>query len=72
MSSSRVGDGTLSLLSRHDIFHVSWRADSVSNLCRSLATVLSLLLMVDTLEDDLVLSSAFSDNRKALGEGLVL
>ena len=28
--------------------------------------------MVDTLEDDLVFLSAFRDNRKALGKGLVL
>jgi hypothetical protein len=38
----------------------------------SLAIVLCLLLIVDTLKDDSILSSAFSDNCKALGKGLVL
>jgi hypothetical protein len=46
--------------------------DPLAVFCRSLATVLSLLLVVDTLEDCPVLSAAFGDHRKALGESLVL
>lgn len=38
----------------------------------SLVIVLGFLLVVDTLEDCLVLSAAFSDHRKALGKSLVL
>jgi hypothetical protein len=48
------------------------RRDPLAVFYRSLATVLGLLLVVDTLEDCPVLSVAFSDYRKALGKSPVL